>query len=156
PYLLSQDEERVAAEKSLPGTKAWQRLHSKLTAELRIDFEGEELPPFEAAQRLGTLPERERREALARAMGVGLEPNVLSRAAALNAVIGDRVVEDRLRGYATWLSHRNLQNRISDEAVDALCEALAARVDIPERHFRLRARLLGLERLADYDRTAPV
>ncbi len=38
----------------------------------------------------------------------------------------------------------------------ALIEAVRGRFDIPQRWYRLKARLLGLDRLADYDRAAPV
>jgi oligoendopeptidase F len=38
----------------------------------------------------------------------------------------------------------------------ALIEAVRGRYDIPQRWYRLKAKLLGVERLADYDRMAPV
>jgi oligoendopeptidase F len=38
----------------------------------------------------------------------------------------------------------------------ALIEAVRGRYDIPQRWYALNARLLGIERLADYDRSAPV
>jgi oligoendopeptidase F len=40
--------------------------------------------------------------------------------------------------------------------VQALLHAVRARNEIPRRWYRLKARLLGLERLADYDRVAAV
>ena len=38
----------------------------------------------------------------------------------------------------------------------ALVEAVRGRFDIPQRWYTLKAKLLGLDRLADYDRSAPV
>ena len=38
----------------------------------------------------------------------------------------------------------------------ALIEAVRGRYDIPQRWYRLKAELLGIDRLADYDRAAPV
>ena len=38
----------------------------------------------------------------------------------------------------------------------ALIEAVRGRYDIPQRWYRLKAKLLGVDRLADYDRAAPV
>src|SRR5947209_8831809 len=38
----------------------------------------------------------------------------------------------------------------------ALIEAVRRRFDIPQRWYRLKARLLGVKRLADYDRAAPL
>ena len=38
----------------------------------------------------------------------------------------------------------------------ALITAVRARYDIPQRWYRLKAKLLGVDRIADYDRAAPV
>ena len=54
-----------------------------------------------------------------------------------------------------WPS-RNLANEASDASVMALIEAVRGRFDIPQRWYRLKAQLLGLDRIADYDRAAPV
>jgi oligoendopeptidase F len=155
-HLLSEAEERVAAEKELGGVKAWARLNTNLLAEIRVRLEGEEMAPLAALQRLRLTPDRDTRRRLAEALGHALEQNIATRASVLNAVATDRAVEDRLRGYPTWISHRNLENEIADTAVEALIDAVLSRSDIPHRLFRLRARLLGLPRLADYDRTAPI
>src|SRR6202035_1838075 len=50
----------------------------------------------------------------------------------------------------------NLANEASDESVQALIAAVRARQEIPRRWYRLKAGLLGIERLADYDRMAAV
>ena len=68
----------------------------------------------------------------------------------------DKSVDDRLRKYPNWLASRNLANEASDESVMALIEAVRRRYDIPQRWYVLKAKLLGVERLADYDRSAPV
>ena len=156
PHVLSEDEERVAAEKSLGGVRAWERLNTNLLAQVRVRLHDGEVSPFEALQRLRVTPDRENRSGIAEALVEALEQSIATRAAVLNAVAADRAVEDRLRGYPTWISHRNLENEISDDAVEALVDAVTSRSDIPHRLFRLRARLLGLPRLAEYDRTAPV
>src|SRR5437588_247901 len=61
-----------------------------------------------------------------------------------------------VRRYPNWLASRNLANEASDESVRALIEAVRGRFEIPRRWYCLKARLLGLDRLADYDRMAPV
>src|SRR4029079_13465420 len=40
--------------------------------------------------------------------------------------------------------------------VGALGEAPTSRYDVPQRYYRLKARLLGVDRLEHYDRSAPV
>ena len=51
---------------------------------------------------------------------------------------------------------RNLSNETTDEAVQALIDAATSRYDVPQRYYRLKAKLLGLDRLEYYDRFAPV
>ena len=79
-----------------------------------------------------------------------------TRGYVLNTILNERAIEDRLRGYDTWISARNLANEIPDEAAQSLVDAIQARYDIPQRFYALKARLLGLDRLKDYDRFAPL
>ena len=83
-------------------------------------------------------------------------PALRTRAFIFNTLLHDKAIDDRLRSYPTWMSSRNLANEASDESVQALVEAVRARYDIPQRWYRLKARLLGIDRLADYDRMASV
>src|SRR5919108_540065 len=85
-----------------------------------------------------------------------LEPGVRTRAYVLNTLVADKAVDDRLRNYSHWLASRNLANEASDESVEALIAAVRGRYEVPRRWYRLKARLLGVDRLADYDRMAAV
>ena len=73
-----------------------------------------------------------------------------------NTLLADKATDDRLRSYPHWLAARNLDNEASDESVAALVAAVRARYELARRWYRLKARLLGIERLADYDRMAPL
>ena len=66
------------------------------------------------------------------------------------------MVDDRLRGHTHWLQSRNLANEASDESVQALVTAVRNRYELPRRWYRLKAQLLGLDRLKDYDRMAAI
>jgi oligoendopeptidase F len=156
PYLLTEGEERVAAEKALSGSLAWERLFSELLSSIRVPLDGEEVSLDEARERLRTLTDKRDREMVAEAITQALEPNIRLRALVLNTVASDRAIDDGLRGYPSWISERNLQNEIGDAAAQALIDAVVSRYDVVHRHFRLRAGLLGLPKLADYDRFAPV
>ncbi len=61
-----------------------------------------------------------------------------------------------LRKYAQPISVRNLGNDIPDAVVDTLLEVAQRNVGIFQRFFRLKARLLGMERLRRYDVYAPI
>ena len=102
------------------------------------------------------LPDRELRRTTAEAVTAALEPGLRTRAFLFNTLLADKTTDDRLRRYPSWLAARNLSNEASDESVQALIEAVRGRYEIARRWYRLKARLLGVERMADYDRMAAV
>jgi oligoendopeptidase F len=155
PYLLSEPEEKILAEKAISSQAAWGRLFGELTAALTVPLDGADVKLEVALSRLQS-PEREVRRVAAEAVSAALGPGLRTRSFIYNTLVHDKAVEDRLRGYPHWLASRNLSNEASDESVMALIEAVRHRYDIPQRWYALKARLLGLPRLADYDRAAPV
>ncbi len=155
PHLLSENEEKLLAEKSISSRSAWDRLFGELVAMLRVNLDDQELTLDVALSRL-QFAERSTRQAAAEAVSAALEPGLRTRAFIYNTLVYDKSVEDRLRSYPHWLASRNLANEASDESVMALIEAVRRRYDIPQRWYALKAKLIGVERLADYDRMAPV
>jgi len=155
PHLLTEPEEKILAEKSISSQSAWARLFSELTSALRVELEGDQVPLDVALSRLQA-PDRDDRRVAAEAVTETLEPGLRTRAFVYNTLIYDKAVEDRLRSYPHWLASRNLANEASDESVMALIEAVRRRYDIPQRWYVLKAKLLGIDRLTDYDRVAPV
>ncbi|MGO9788471.1 MAG: M3 family oligoendopeptidase [Solirubrobacteraceae bacterium] len=155
PHLLSEPEEKLLAEKSITGQSAWARLFGELTASLRVTLEREQTSLEIALSQLQA-GDREVRRTAAEAVSAALAPGLRTRAFIYNTLIHDKAVDDRLRSYPHWLAARNLSNEASDESVMALIAAVRARFDIPQRWYRLKAKLLGIDRIADYDRGAPV
>ena len=155
PYLLSEPEERIVTEKTVSGSSAWARLYEEQLGALRVSLDGEEASLETAMSRLYETDRDTRREA-AEAIGEALVPGLRTRTFVFNTILLDKSIDDRLRGYPTWISSRNLANETTDEAVDALVEAATSRYDVAQRYYRLKARLLGLDRLEHYDRFAPV
>jgi oligoendopeptidase F len=154
PHLLSEPEERIFSEKSLTGRSAWGRLFEELTSAIEVDLDGK-LTLDEALSRLAS-PDREVRRRSAEAVTRALEPGLRTRAFVFNTLLADKATDDRLRSYPHWLASRNLANEASDESVGALIEAVRGRYELPRRWYRLKAELLGIDKLADYDRMAPV
>jgi oligoendopeptidase F len=155
PHLLTEPEERVLSEKAVTGRSAWSRLFSELTSVITLDLDGSTISLEEGLSHLAS-PDRELRRRAADAVTAGLAPGLRTRAFVFNTLLGDKAVDDRLRHYPDWIASMNLANEASDESVRALVAAVQARYDIPQRWYALKARLLGLDRLADYDRMASV
>lgn len=157
PHLLSEPEERILAEKSLTSNSAWTRLFEEQTAAIEVDLPGAEEPvALEVALSRLFSPVRDERRAAADAVTSALRPGLRVRAYVLNTLLAEKMVDDRLRKYPHWLASRNLANEASDESVEALIAAVVGRYELPRRWYRLKARLLGIDRLADYDRMAAV
>jgi oligoendopeptidase F len=155
PYLLSEPEEKVFTEKSVSGVGAWSRLYEEQLGALRVTLDGDEVSLETAMARLFE-PERDVRRTAAEAITEALGPGLRTRTFVFNTILLDKSIDDRLRGYPTWISSRNLANETTDEAVEALVEATTSRFEIARRYYRLKAKLLGLDRLDHYDRMAPI
>jgi oligoendopeptidase F len=157
PHLLSEPEEKLMTEKGLTGRDAWTRLFSELTSAIRVELaDVEEGVPLDVALSRLVSPDRDVRRTTAEAVTAALEPGLRTRAYVFNTLLLDKAVDDRLRSYPGWLASRNLANEASDESVEALLEAVRSNYDLPQRWYRLKAELLGVDKLADYDRMASV
>jgi len=154
PHLLTEPEEKILTEKSVSGVGAWSRLFSELLSGLRVPYEGQEISMEVALSKLQDA-DRDVRRAAAEGITAGLEPGLRTRTFVFNSILLDKSIDDRLRNYPTWISSRNLANETSDDAVQALVDAVVSRYDVPQRYYTLKARLLGLDRLTFYDRVAP-
>ena len=156
PYQLSEPEEKISAEKNLTGAGAWSRFFNELLSDLRVDLDGDDLSLDEALAKLSRLTDQDERGHVAEAVTETLRPGVRTRGYVLNTILNERAIEDRLRGFPSWIAARNLANEIPDEAAQSLVDAIVSRYDIPQRFYALKARLLGLPKLRDYDRFAPL
>jgi len=155
PYLLSEPEEKIFTEKSVSGVSAWSRLHEELLSAVKVELDGEEIGFEQAMAKLYSADRDERRSA-AEAVTEALAPGLRTRTFVFNTILVDKSIDDRLRGYETWISSRNLRNDTTDEAVRALVDAAVSRFDVPQRYYRLKAKLVGLDQLTFYDRFAPI
>jgi oligoendopeptidase F len=153
PHLLSEAEEKILAEKSQTGRGAWARLFGEQMAAVKVGEEGESLEV--ALSRLMS-PDREVRRTTAEQVTEALQPGLPTRAYIFNVLALDKAVDDRLRHYPSWISSRNLSNEASDESVEALVTAVTSRYELPRRWYRLKAKVLGIDKLADYDRSAAI
>ncbi|HWC13010.1 MAG TPA: M3 family oligoendopeptidase [Actinomycetota bacterium] len=154
-HLLSEPEERILVEKSVTGRSAWMRLSSDLMSALEVELDGETVTLEEALSRLSS-HDRDVRSNAAAAVTEALQPGIRTRAFIYNMLLQDKAVDDRLRSFDHWLQSFNLSQEASDEAVEALVAAVRGRYDLAQRWYSLKAGVLGLDKLAYYDRSASV
>src|ERR1700694_4606957 len=155
PHNRSEVEERPLPERSPVSTSAWVRLFEELSASIKPELDGQRVGLEQALARLRD-DDRAVREATSIAVTEALREDIRTRAYILNVVLQDKAIDDRLRKYPTWISARNLANETSDDAVQALVEAVTGRYPMVARYYRVKKRLLGLDKLHEWDRYAPV
>jgi oligoendopeptidase F len=155
-HQMSDEAENLLHEREVVGRSAWNRLFDETLAEMRFPFDGVDLTMTEAFDKLSD-PDR-----AVRAHAGGIIARVLrdnSRVLCLvtNVLAKEKQLDDDRRGYARPVSGRNLANQVEDEVVDALAAAVkAAYPRISHRYYALKAKWLGLSRLAHTDRNAPL
>jgi oligoendopeptidase F len=155
PYLLSEPEEKIITEKAVSGFGAWDRLYDELLGAIRVELDGDQVSFEEAMSRLYS-GDRDIRRTAAEAVTEALAPGLRTRAFIFNTLVVDKSIDDRLRGYESWISARNLGNDTTDEEVQALIDATTSRYDVVQRYYKLKAKLVGFDQLAHYDRFAPI
>jgi oligoendopeptidase F len=157
PHLLSEPEERILTEKAVSGRSAWVRLFEEQTAAISVELpDASEPVSLEVALARLFETDREIRRDTAERVTAALAPGLRTRAFTFNTLLADKMTDDRLRSFPHWLASRNLSNEASDESVQALIEAVRNRFELARRWYRLKAQLLGIDKLADYDRMAAV
>ncbi len=152
-HLLSQTEESLLVELSPVGRDSWLTLFEKIFGHL--EFGADKRSEEEVLSDLYN-PEREVRQKAAIELTEGLQNQLHILSHIFNTILADKMIDDRLRHYPSWVSSRNLSNELKTETVDALVNSCTDRYDIVQRYYSLKKEMLDLDELHDYDRYAPL
>lgn len=155
-YLLSEDVEKVLNLKEATSRHNWIRMVSTfISKEERkaLTDEGKiEVKTFEELMDLLHSPKQEVRDSAAKAINYILSKHVEIAENELNSVLQDKKVDDELRGFTRPDKQRHLDDDIDTEVVDALINAVASRFKISHDYFKLKAQLIGVDKLKYYDK----
>lgn len=160
PHVLSEAEERLLEETANTGPRAFSRLFDETLGAMRFQLEtadgkAEDKSEEEVLSQLYE-PDRETRRRAADSLTRGLKEHSRLLAFVFNTLVQDKATRDRLRKYASPIDDRNLANEIDDTTVQALMTACERRGALVARYYKLKAKLIGVDQLEDYDRYAPV
>ncbi|HYM67518.1 MAG TPA: M3 family oligoendopeptidase [Patescibacteria group bacterium] len=155
PHQLSEPEERVLTDFSPVGNTAWTRLFGELCSAIRVEVDGRKLP-LDQALTLLREPDRDLRQRASGAVTAALRQDIRTRAYVFNVILQEKAIDDRLRKFPSWISSRNLANETSDQAVQALVDAVTGRYDVCARYYRVKKQLMNVGELHEWDRYAPV
>ncbi|MYE26247.1 MAG: M3 family oligoendopeptidase, partial [Chloroflexi bacterium] len=155
PYNLSEAEEQIIIEKGVTGSGAWTRFFTQLTSAFRFDWLGDEVNMTFVLNKMRDA-DRDAREMAWRKLTDKLQEKSMELTFIFNTLALDKANSDQRRGYASWISSRNLSNKSSDAVVEALIETVTGNYELVARHYRLKRALLEYDELYDYDRYAPL
>lgn len=156
PYQLDDRLEELFHEKSITGYSAWNRLFDETIASLRFTVDGEDLT-IEPTLHLLQEPDEAKRRAASEALAKTFGENLRVFALITNVLAKDKEISDRWRGFEDIADARHLSNRVEREVVDALVAAVRdAYPRISHRYYALKARWMGKDKLATWDRNAPL
>ncbi len=159
PHLLSEDEERVLVRKSVSGPAAFAQLYDELTGSLRfrvlVDGAEHVLTDGEVMALLHH-PDRELRRRALRAFLDEYAAHQLPLAAVTNALVLDHRIDCELRDYQDLAAPTHLANELDPATVAVMMDVVERHYPVIRRFLTLKARLLGLTRLASADVYAPI
>ncbi len=159
PYTLKENEERLLTRKELTGMRAFVKLFDELSASFsyRMELDGAE-QEFTGEELLSLLHHTSA-DVRFRAFTTFLEKhgeNSIVYNAVFNNMALDHGQEMELRGYATPIQPTNIGNEIPDEAVEHLMAVTEANYGLAQEYFRLKAKMLGMDKIRNTDVYAPV
>jgi oligoendopeptidase F len=159
PHYLSEPEEKLLEEKSITGRAAFVRLFDETVASIRFPFahagQSEKLSLQQLNAKLYDA-DRGARKAAADGLTAGLKDNIRLLTYLMNTLVLDHRTDCGLRRFDDPMGPRHLANEIRPPVVEALMTAAERHHGVVQRYYRLKGKLLGLDRLYDYDRYAPV
>ncbi|MBC8101110.1 MAG: M3 family oligoendopeptidase [Cytophagales bacterium] len=156
-YRLSEAEERVLEEQANTGRRAFIRLYEEMISNFHFSMEGWERPlTLSEVLDLQQDSDRSVRETSAEALTRGLAPHARTLTFIFNTLIQDKATDDRLRGFEYPEQARHISNELAPEIVDLVVETTVAGYPLVARYYEAKRHLLGLDKLAHYDRYAPI
>jgi oligoendopeptidase F len=154
-HTLSEDAEQVMSAKSVTGRSAWNRYFDETLGAARFELDGEEMTEQQVLSKLHS-PDRELRKRAHESLTETFTELSRSLTFIFNTLLADKHTNDKLRGYDSWISSRNLSNQTDSETVEALITAVTGRYELVQRYYKLKKKLLDVDEMFDYDRYAPI
>ncbi len=153
PHQLTEPEEKLLLEKEAVGRNSWTTLFDKVFSNLKF---GEKNRTEEEVLTDLYHENRKIRKSAAAEMTDGLRKNNHILTHIFNTLAADKMITDRLRKHSSWVSSMNLRNELQDKTVETLIKSVTSRYDLVSRYYLVKRQLLGIEKLEDFDRYAPL
>jgi oligoendopeptidase F len=159
PYTLKENEERLLTRKELTGMRAFTKLFDELSASFSYQMELDGKEQEFTGEELLSMLHHTSADVRFRAFSTFLEKhgdNGIVYNAVFNNMALDHGQEMELRGYGSPIQPTNIGNEIPDEAVEHLMAVTEANYGLAQDYFRLKAHMLGIDKIRNTDVYAPV
>ncbi len=159
PHMLSEELEQAIIAKDRNGVRAWYQLHgdwlATRTFDIEIDGEMKTLPYGEIIG-LYQSPDRKLRKLAHEVVYSHLGEDEIIWTAALKAVNSDHIQVTKMRKWQTPMSQSLIDNDVDEETIGALMSIIEKNVDVVRKYLKLKAKVMGLEKLGNWDLVAPL
>lgn len=159
PYQLSESEEKILIAKQTVARSSWVKLYDEILAKLEFTdpLSDNKKISISSILNLQLSEKSETRKKAAQSLKKGLSTQEDIITTIINNITKDHSVNNKLRGFAKPYSSMNLHNLIDDSVMEGLVEAVSASYkDISQKYYKLKAKLLNVEKINYWDRNAPL
>jgi oligoendopeptidase F len=154
-HLLSKKEEEIMSLKSNGSYSLWKDMRSTLLSkeEREIEINGEKRKyNFSEIMNLTNNKNQEIRDKAAEMFNDILEKRKDISEFEFNAVLLNKKVNDKLRGFSRPDQARHLKDNIESEIVDTLIKTVSSSFNLSRDYYLLKSKLLGKEKLDYHER----
>ena len=160
PFTLTELEERMINLKDVNGIDALVNLYEIFTNQfsfkLEIDGQLETLTRDQLASYFSSTSAEMRKKAYQELYRVFIENSTVLAQMYIHRVRDWHTEGIELRGFASPISARNVENDIPDAVVNTLLDVCRKNADVFQRYFKMKAQWLGRDKLRRFDIYAPL
>ncbi len=159
PHMLSEAEERLVILKDKNGIRAWELLQSDWlsTRTFTIEVDGvTKTLPYGQMVGLYQSPDRDQRKRAYQTVYEGLGKDDIVWASAIRAVCEDHIRMCEMRKWPSPMTQSLIDNDVDEQVIDSLMKTIEKSTGLFQRYLRLKAKLMGVPKLSNYDLFAPL
>lgn len=154
-HTLSKEQEKIILALSPVGANAFSRLFDEFMSKLSFKLDSETLTEEEILSKLHS-KDRITRKKAQKELTRKLKKSTLILSYILNIIKKDTAITAKLRNYPKAESFRHIDNQISQKSVDSMIKIVESNFAIPQEYYAIKSCILGIKKLKDYDRYAPL
>lgn len=158
-YVLDEKSEMILSNLSITGKNAWITMYDQITSELTFEIkeDGKKITlPISASSKYLLSNDRSLRSQVYDSVSKARLAIKTPAASALNAIKGETLYMTKLRGYESILDRVFKNSRIQPQIVEAMFKAIRENKKEFQKYLKVKAKLLGVNKLAIHDISAPI